>query len=94
MLPPFAVPERDKESSGSMKYQGGQIVSLGDRMKLWKGQHGTVVCSIDTGEFTNEFPEAEWGYVTSGIMVRTDGGELFHYGKADEDFEQLPGSDS
>jgi hypothetical protein len=42
-----------------MNYNSGRRVALGDRVKLWKGQHGTVVCSIDTKEFTPEYPEAE-----------------------------------
>jgi hypothetical protein len=73
-----------------MKYANGQKIAVGDRVKLWKKQHGTVVCSINTGEFTKEYPEADWSYLKSGIMVRTDGGELFHYEQTDEDFEPLP----
>jgi hypothetical protein len=76
-----------------MKYRTGRDVRLGDRIRLWQGELGTVVCSIDTGEFTSEYPEAEWGYLKSGVMVRADNGGLFHYRETDEDFEPLPSSD-
>jgi hypothetical protein len=46
-----------------------------------------VVCSLDTNDFTSEYPEAEWAYLKSGIVVKTDSGETFHYTEPDEDFE-------
>ena len=70
-----------------MKYSTGQRVSLGDRVKLWKGRYGTVVCSIDTGEFTQDYPRSEWEYLKSGIIIKTDTGEVFHYNQPDEDCE-------
>ena len=70
-----------------MKYFDGRRVALGDRVKLWNSQHGTVVGSIDTGEFTKEYPKAQWSYLKSGIIVKTDSGEIFHYAEPDEDFE-------
>ena len=70
-----------------MKYHNGRTVSVGDRVKLWHDQRATVVCSIDTREFTEDFPKEEWGYLGSGIIVKTDAGEIFHYAKPDEDFD-------
>jgi hypothetical protein len=29
---------------------------------------------MDTGEYSAEYPEAEWGYLKTGVMVRTDRG--------------------
>jgi hypothetical protein len=70
-----------------MKYPNGQQVSLGDRVKLWKNQYGTVVCSIDTSEFTQDYPQNEWEYLKSGVIIKADTGEVFHYDDPDEDFE-------
>src|SRR5207253_2987264 len=56
---------------------------------LWKSKHGTVVCSIDTGEFTEDYPEAEWSYLKAGAIIRTAAGELFHCTEADEYFELI-----
>ncbi len=70
-----------------MKYADGRRVTVGDRVKLWDDEYGIVVCSIDTGEFTKEFPKAAWTYLNSGILIQTDDGELFHYNEPDEDFE-------
>ena len=75
-----------------MKYPNGQEVRVGDRVKLWDNQRGTVVCSIETGNFSKEYPKAEWGYLKSGILVKTDTGELFHYPEPDEDFELIHSS--
>jgi hypothetical protein len=70
-----------------MKYADGRRVAVGDRVKLWDDEYGIVVGSIDTGEFTKEFPKAAWAYLNSGILIKTDDGELFHYNEPDEDFE-------
>ena len=70
-----------------MKYANGRSIAVGDRVKLWSNQRGTVVCSLDTNEFTSEYPEIEWAYLKSGIVVKTDSGETFHYTEPDEDFE-------
>lgn len=75
-----------------MKYPDGRAVTVGDRVRLWHDQPGTVVCSIDTGEFTEEYPKAQWEYLKSGILVKTDTGELFHYEEPDEDFEWIESS--
>jgi hypothetical protein len=72
-----------------MKYATGREVSVGDRVKLWRNQPGTVVCSIDADEFTSEYPKAHWAYLGSGIIVKTDSGEIFHYKEPDEDFELI-----
>ena len=70
-----------------MKYADGQHVSVGDRVKLSSSQIGTVVCSIETSQFTTKFPQSDWGYLKSGIIIETDSGEVFHYTEADEDLE-------
>jgi|HubBroStandDraft_6_1064221.scaffolds.fasta_scaffold2274761_2 hypothetical protein len=70
-----------------MNYDSGRRVAVGDRVKLWKGQYGTVVCSIDTKEFTPEYPATEWEYLNSGIIIKTDAGDVFHCVEPDEDFE-------
>jgi len=75
-----------------MKYPNGQEVRVGDRVKLWDDQPGTVVCSIETGVFSKDYPKTEWGYLKSGILVKTDTGEVFHYTKLDEDFELIQSS--
>ena len=70
-----------------MKYPSGQKVAVGDRVRLWSDQLATIVCSIDTREFTPDYPEDEWAYLGSGVVVKTDSGEVFHCAEPDEDFE-------
>jgi hypothetical protein len=47
------------------------------------------VCSIDTAEFTDDYPKAEWGYLGSGVVIKTDVGDVFHYAEPDEDFKLI-----
>ena len=77
-----------------MKYADGRLVVVGDRVNLWRRQPGTVVCSIDTDEFTADFPRSEWAYLERGVLIRADGGGLFHYTEPDEDFERIEGVDN
>ena len=70
-----------------MNYGDGRPVAVGDRVRLWEGQFGVVVCSIDAGEYTADYPEGNWAYLKSGVLIRTDKGSLFHYTEPDEDLE-------
>jgi hypothetical protein len=48
-------------------------------------QDGIVVFSIDTNEYSDEFPK-DWGdYFKDGVMVRTDNGALVHLDDSDPD---------
>jgi hypothetical protein len=51
---------------------------------------GIVVCSIDTDDYTPEFPRDQWGYPGTGVMIQFTNYGLVHYTEPDEDFE-FPG---
>lgn len=70
-----------------MNYADGQDVKLGDRVLLWNGCQGFVVCSIDTHEYSADFPQEQWEYLASGVMIRTEKLGLVHYIEPDEDFQ-------
>ncbi|MCX7110325.1 MAG: hypothetical protein NTX45_09380 [Proteobacteria bacterium] len=70
-----------------MIYPNGVSVKVGDKIRLWNGCHGVVVCSIDTNEYTPYYSKAEWGYLETGIVIKSDNGSLFHYAEVDEDIE-------
>ena len=72
-----------------MKYSDGKEVKIGDTVTLWSGCHGVVVCSIDTDEYTVDYPKNEWGYLKSGVMIKTDKSGLIHYIEADEDLQLI-----
>jgi len=61
-----------------MNYPDGTSIRLGDRVKLSNGDTGTIVFSIDTNEYSDEFPKTKWEYLKAGVMVRTDRGALVH----------------
>lgn len=62
-----------------MRYPDGQEARLGDRVELWIGNEGTVVCSIDTGEYQSEYPKEQWAYLGEGVLVLSEKGGLVHY---------------
>ena len=62
-----------------MKYPDGTEAQIGDRVQFSNGEKGTIVFSIDTNEYSNEFPKKQWSYLKKGVMIKTDKGALIHY---------------
>jgi hypothetical protein len=62
-----------------MKYPDGTEARIGNRVQFSSGEKGTIVFSIDTAEYSNEFPKAQWSYFKKGVMIKTDKGALIHY---------------
>ncbi len=55
------------------------IFHVGDRVTDGGGLSGTVVCVIETGEFSADYNPAEWAYLETGVMVMTEAAGLIHY---------------
>jgi hypothetical protein len=72
-----------------MKYADGQEVRLGDRVKLGQDEGGVVVASIDTGEYTDEHPEAQWAYLKKGVMIKFPIYGLIHYEDPEPDLQLI-----
>lgn len=72
-----------------MKYSNGEEVKVGDKVRMWEGCFGTVVCSIDTDEYSEEYPKENWAYLQSGVVFETDCVGLVHHDEADEDLELI-----
>ncbi|MDD5034478.1 MAG: hypothetical protein PHE55_06935 [Methylococcaceae bacterium] len=77
-----------------MMYANGNNAKLGDKVRLWNGRLGIVVCSMDTNEYTPAYPKAEWEYLKQGLLIKADNGEVFHYVEADEDIEIVERADA
>ena len=60
---------------------------IGDRLTLWEGCYGTVVCSIDDGEYTAEYPEEHWSYLQRGVLIDSNKGGLIHYIEPEDSFQ-------
>ncbi|MGC2778070.1 MAG: hypothetical protein WA418_20780 [Bradyrhizobium sp.] len=54
-----------------MRYPDGQIAKFGD-VVIVAGMIGKVVCSIDTGEYSDAYPEVAWAYLQRGVMIDWD----------------------
>jgi hypothetical protein len=62
-----------------MKYtDDGTEVRMGDRVRLYDMDLGTVVCSVDTDEYSEEFPKSWAKTLKNGVLVETDSGALVH----------------
>ena len=72
-----------------MKYSDGQEVKVGDRVKLGQDDGGVVVCSIDTGEYSDDHPEAQWGYLEKGVMIDFPNYGLIHYEAPEPDLQLI-----
>lgn len=51
-----------------MKYSDGRTAHIGDRVRLGN-EEGVLVFSIDTDEFSDGFPKADWEYLVQGVMA-------------------------
>lgn len=70
-----------------MNYSNGQKVCIGDRVMLWGKSYGIVVFSIDTDEYSEAFPKAEWENLGNGVMVDSEEAELIHFPEEDSDLQ-------
>ena len=66
-----------------MKYTDGNEINIGDVVEVSDGIEGKVVFSIDTNEYSSEFPSDEWEYLEQGIMIMLADGTLIHYSSND-----------
>jgi len=58
---------------------------IGDEVHVFEDCTGVVVCVIDSGEYSSEFPEEDWAYLEKGVLIRTSSGRLIHFIEPDED---------
>jgi hypothetical protein len=72
-----------------MRYADGRDIKLGDKVELWNGCFGEVVCSIDTDEYSEEFSRSDWSYLRSGVVIRTESKGVIHYIEPDEDLKLM-----
>jgi len=68
-----------------MKYSDGSEVIIGDHVSLSDGTKGEIVFCVDRDEFSEQYPKAEWSYLQSGAMVKTEKYGLIHYSETDDE---------
>ena len=66
-----------------MKYPDGTEARLGDRVRITNGDTGIIVASMDTNEFSGEYPAKNYADLTTGILILTDKGALVHFEEPD-----------
>jgi hypothetical protein len=73
----------------TMNYPDGTKVMILDRVMLWPGCVGTVVSSIDDGQYSSEYPKEEWDYLKKGVLIKSDQAGLIHYIEPEPTFELI-----
>lgn len=61
-----------------MNYEDGTEARCGDKVRISASQTGFIVFSIDTNEYSTDFPKGDWEYLKAGVMVRLENGALVH----------------
>jgi len=72
-----------------MLYPDGQTARRGDRVRLWDGVEGTVECSLDTDEFSDEYPRDHWDYLECGVLILSAQTGLIHYREPEPTFQLI-----
>jgi len=62
-----------------VKYPEGAEARIGDRVELWDGNFGVVVCSIDTNEYSESYPQDVWQQLGAGVLILSEQAGLIHY---------------
>ena len=68
-----------------MKYYSGEEARLGDRVKLGTDENGIVVCSIDTNEYSDEFPVEVRDVFHEGVVIKFQKFGIIHYVEPEPD---------
>ena len=71
--------------AGLMKYADGKEIRLGDQVGLASSDQGIVAASMDSNEYSPEYPGEEWSYLKKGVMVQFSKCGLIHYELAEPD---------
>ena len=74
------------KSEGKMKYYDGTVVRVGDQVCLGGDMTGAVVCSIDDGIYSDEYPRHVWSYLKTGVLVLSPEAGIVHYPELPNDF--------
>ena len=63
-----------------MNYATGEVVKLGDKVRLGQDSGGEVVFIIETREYSLKYPETRWGgHLKKGVMIHFPLYGLIHY---------------
>jgi hypothetical protein len=63
-----------------MKYPDGAEARMGDRVELWEGNIGVVVCSIDTNEYSAAYTQDDCEqFLGAGVLILSEAAGLIHY---------------
>jgi hypothetical protein len=72
-----------------VNYPDGRKIMVGDRLKLWDGCFGTVVCTIDDDEYTPEYSRDRWAYLKTGVLIDSSQAGLIHYDVPEDSLELI-----
>lgn len=59
-------------------------MNVGDIVADQAGLQGRLVANIDRGQFSQEYPQSEWAYLATRLLVDTPEAGLVHYKDAED----------
>lgn len=72
-----------------MRYPNGEEIKIGDIVEVGNSAQGVVVCDIGSGMFSSAYPENEWAYLKTGIIVQFKDMGLIHMDAAEDDLRLI-----
>jgi hypothetical protein len=63
----------------TLRYATGEIVRLGDRVRLGLKEEGAVVAVIGDDAFSEAYPKRDWDYLGQGALVHFPAYGLLYY---------------
>jgi hypothetical protein len=72
-----------------MNYADGQEVRLGDRVEMYEDDWGIVVCSLDTDEYSEDYPKESTEFLERGVMIKFPKLGLIHIEVSDSDIRLI-----
>lgn len=62
-----------------MEYQDKNEAMVGDTIEMVSREIGTVVASLDSGNYSDDYPKSDWEYLNEGLLVDSDSFGLLHF---------------
>ena len=72
-----------------MKYSNGEEIRVGDKVQAWEDCTGVVVASMETDQYSVEYPKEQWAHLKVGVMIDTDKVGPVYYPEPDSDLELI-----
>jgi hypothetical protein len=68
-----------------MRYADGNDAKIGDVVAIDDQYQGVVVASIDSDEYSAQYPKEDWAFLQKGVLIDTNFAGLVHYSESSDE---------